>query len=77
MWRDGQSDLARRLEMTGGRGRQFVVRRRILVIQVAVNDHLIAEPLVIEGRKSTIVFNRVDRSSRIWLKLKKDDRAAV
>src|SRR5678815_2263411 len=58
MWRDGQCDLAGGLEVTGGGGRQFVVRKRILVIQVPVNDHLIAEPLVIEGRKSTIVFKR-------------------
>src|SRR6478735_3324283 len=32
------------------------MRGRILVIEVPVNDELIAEPLVIEGHKSTIVF---------------------
>ena len=47
-----------RLEITGGGGRQFVMRKCILVVYVAVNDQLITEPLVIEGRKSTIVFNR-------------------
>ena len=57
MWRDGQSNLASRLERTGGRGRQFVMRSRLLVIHVPVNDELIAEPLVIEGHKSTVVFN--------------------
>src|SRR4030095_4619044 len=57
MWRDGQRDLTSRLERTGGRGRQFIMRRRILVIHVTVNDQLIAKPLVIEGHKSTIVFN--------------------
>ena len=41
------------------------MRSRVLVIQVTVNDHLIAEQLVIESHKSTIVFDAVDRSSRI------------
>src|SRR5262245_32353296 len=57
MWRNGQGDLARCLEVTSSRRRQFVVRRRILVIQISVKHHLIAEPLVIEGHKPTVVFH--------------------
>ena len=57
VWRDGYGDLAGRLEIPSGGRRQLVMRLGILVVQISVNDHLIAEPFVIEVRKPTVVFD--------------------
>ena len=45
VWRDGQSDLASRLEVPVAEGANSSCESRILVIEIAVNDQLIAKHL--------------------------------